>query len=319
LATLRRSLLAWYDANRRDLPWRKTRDPYHIWVSEIMLQQTRAQTVIPYYEKFLQRFPDARSLARAPEAAVLACWSGLGYYSRARNLRAAAQRVDGAFPATYDAIRALPGIGDYTAAAIASIAFDQPHAVLDGNVMRVIARVTNDAADVGSSRTRARFREIAQQWLDPRRPGIFNQAMMELGATVCLPRAPLCRLCPLAAVCQARGLGNAAQLPVKLRKPAAEKIEASLIIARRGARILFGQRRGFWELPAPEQLPPLRAARITGTFRHTITNHHYRFSVYTAEVRCAPRSLRWLAKSEFAELPVSTTARKALRLAGILA
>jgi len=215
-----RLLLAWYSRGHRDLPWRNTRDPYRIWISEIMLQQTRAQAVIPYYLRFLERFPTVEALAAAEEDTVLALWSGLGYYSRARNLRLAARLIvaSGPFPGTYEAIRELPGIGDYTAAAIASIAFDLPHAVLDGNVLRVVARVANDAADIASNRTRERFRAIAQEWLVPAEPGHFNQALMELGATVCLPRNPLCLVCPLADCCRARQEGAIAQVPVKLRK-----------------------------------------------------------------------------------------------------
>src|ERR1051325_9770915 len=211
---------AWYARGHRDLPWRPTAGPYRIWVSEIMLQQTRAQAVIPYYERFLQRFPTVEALAAAAEDVVLTQWSGLGYYSRARNLRRAAQAVveSGGFPREYAAIRALAGIGDYTAAAIASMAFQLPHAVLDGNVLRVVARVENDAADIAYARTRERFRATAQSWLVPRDPGRFNQALMELGATVCLPRNPLCLVCPVAACCRAREEGTAAQLPVKLRK-----------------------------------------------------------------------------------------------------
>src|SRR5215469_2782403 len=157
-------LVEWYRRGHRDLPWRATSDPYRIWISEIMLQQTRAQAVIPYYERFLKRFPTVEALAAAAEPDVLAAWSGLGYYSRARNLRRAAQQItaDGGFPRDYEGLRALPGIGDYTAAAIASIAFTLPHAVLDGNVMRVVARMENDASDIGAARTRERFRGIAQ-------------------------------------------------------------------------------------------------------------------------------------------------------------
>jgi endonuclease III len=188
--------LRWYAAQHRDLPWRRTRDPYRIWVSEIMLQQTRAEAVIPYYERFLERFPSIAALAAASAEEILASWSGLGYYSRARNLHKAARQMGGLFPSGYQAIRELPGVGDYTAAAISSIAFGLPYAVLDGNVLRVVARLTNDSADISAGRTRARFREIAQQWLDRRQPGAFNQAMMELGATVCLPRVPRCEYLP---------------------------------------------------------------------------------------------------------------------------
>src|SRR6516225_9136666 len=197
------ALLAWYRRGHRDLPWRRTRDPFRIWVSEIMLQQTRAQAVIPYFERFLARFPDVESLARADEEEVLTLWSGLGYYSRARNLRGAAivMRAAGGFPRDYAAIRQLPGVGEYTASAIASIAFGLPHAVLDGNVLRVVARVENDFSDIASPATRERFRSLVQKWLDQRYPGEFNQALMELGAMVCLPRNPSCLVCPLAACC----------------------------------------------------------------------------------------------------------------------
>ena len=322
--SLAAKLLRWYDANSRDLPWRRTSDPYRIWVSEVMLQQTRAQAVIPYYERFLDQFPTPASLAQAPEEAVLACWSGLGYYSRARNLRKAAALIDGAFPAEYDAIRKLPGIGDYTAAAIASIAFGLPHAVLDGNVLRVIARLTNDASDIASTRTRARFREIAQQWLDRRRPGAFNQALMELGATICLPRAPQCSLCPLDSLCEARHAGRESQLPIKLRKQVREDIAGVLVIAKRGSRLLFWQRTAesrrmatFWELPSPEQLPELKTPQVIGSFRHTITHHHYTFTVWSAQVARAPRFLEWLFIKNLKLLPLSTTSKKALKLAGI--
>jgi len=315
-------LLRWYAAHHRDLPWRRTTDPYRIWVSEIMLQQTRAEAVIPYYERFLARFPDAAALARAPEQEVLACWSGLGYYSRARNLHKAAALVVGGFPGNYDAIRELPGVGDYTAAAVASIAFGLPHAVVDGNVLRVIARITGDAADIGAASTRARFREIAQEWLDRRRPGAFNQALMELGATVCLPRAPRCTNCPLAQMCAARLTGRTSDLPVKLRRQSPVKLDISVAVVERAGKILLWQRgadssrlAGFWELPSPDQLPGLRAARVIGTFRHTITHHHYSVAVHTGSVPRAPRSLRWVPVADLDKLPLSTTARKALRLA----
>ena len=323
-----RLLLEWYARGHRDLPWRNTRDPYAIWVSEIMLQQTRAQAVIPYYQRFLERFPTVAALAAAEEDDVLALWSGLGYYSRARNLLRAAQQIAaaGGFPSDYDGIRALPGIGDYTAAAVGSIAFDLPFAVLDGNVLRVVARVANDAADISSARTRERFREMAQQWLDPREPGHFNQALMELGATVCLPRNPLCLVCPLAACCRARQEGTAAQLPVKLRKTEAIHLNGTLLVVRNRGRILLRQRHaaasrmaGFWDLPAPEDLPAARLGARIGEIRHTITHHHY-----TLEVRSATAPLpdadgfRWFTLAQLAEIPFSTTARKALHLAGLV-
>lgn len=325
-------LLRWYQAGHRDLPWRRTRDPYGIWVSEIMLQQTRAEAVIPYYERFLRRYPTAAALAGAPAEEVLASWSGLGYYSRARNLQKAARLIgrvmDGDFPSRYESLRELPGVGDYTASAIASIAFGLPHAVLDGNVMRVVARLTNDAADIGSSRTRARFRDIAQGWLDRRHPGEFNQAMMELGATVCLPRAPRCEICPVAARCEARREGTQRQLPVKLRKIDAVQVAMTVAVVERRGRLLLWRRAAdsvrladFWELPSPGQMPQLEAIPEIGTFRHSITHHRYRVTVRSGRLAPsirAPRPLRWVPLGTVPDLPLSTTAKKALRLAGVI-
>ena len=294
-----------------------------------MLQQTRAQAVIPYYERFLDRFPDVQALAAAAEDDVLALWSGLGYYSRARNLRLAAVEIGraGGFPHDYEGVRALPGIGDYTAAAVASIAFGLPHAVVDGNVLRVVARVEDDASDIGSAKTRERFRGVVQGWLDHGDPGRFNQALMELGATVCLPRNPLCLVCPLATVCGARVSGRAGELPVKLRKQEAVRVEGELLVVERGGRVLLRQRdasarrmAGFWDLPSPEDLPTAKKAGRVGEIRHTITHHRYRLAVRRAAVRGrVGAGFRWFAAGELDAVPFSTMARKALRLAGFLA
>jgi A/G-specific adenine glycosylase len=319
-------LLDWYRNGHRDLPWRATTDPYRIWISEIMLQQTRAQAVIPYYHRFLDRFPTVESLAAAAEPDVLTVWAGLGYYSRARNLRRAAQSIAaaGAFPRDYDSIRALPGIGDYTAAAIASIAFHLPYAVLDGNVLRVVARIHNDPSDIASARTHDRFRAAAQQWIDPGDPGRFNQALMELGATVCLPRHPLCLLCPVASACQARAAGTVAQLPVKLRRAEPVRIEGVLLVIVRGSRVLLRQRdagasrmAGFWDLPTPEDLPSVRPGAVLGAIRHTITHHHYRLDIRRAPApRRVAKPLAWFSPAELPGIPLSTIARKALHVAG---
>jgi A/G-specific adenine glycosylase len=318
---IRARLLAWYDRGHRDLPWRRTRDPYAIWISEIMLQQTRAQAVIPYYEKFLRRFPTVENLARAAEHEVLACWSGLGYYSRARNLHQAARQIAaaGAFPRGYESIRSLAGVGEYTAAAVASIAFDLPYAVMDGNVMRVLARLGNDAADIAASATRARFRAIVQQLLDRTQPGRFNQALMELGATVCLPRRPLCPSCPLNRYCEAHGQGTAAQLPVKLRRIQPVKIAETLLLIERGEKILLREREAhqkrmaeFWELPSPDQIRHCRVGETLGVFRHTITHHHYTFTVVAGAVERAPKGFRWFRRQELETIPLSTTAKKGL-------
>ena len=327
---LGRLLVEWYARGHRDLPWRRTRDPYRIWISEIMLQQTRAAAVGPYYERFLARFPTVEALAAAPEEQVLALWSGLGYYSRARNLLRAARAVveAGAFPRDYDSLRRLPGVGDYTAAAIASIAFGAPRAVLDGNVLRVVARVENDAADIAAPATRNRFRAIAQGWLAAHDPAAFNQALMELGATVCLPRNPQCGACPVARCCEARAGGTAGQLPVKLRRQPAVRLEEVLLLLASRGRVLLRQREshvrrmaGFWDLPAASDLPRARLGAAIGEFRHTITHHHYRLTLVRASASPpvpGKPPFRWFPHQELAEIPLSTVARKGLRLAGVI-
>lgn len=304
---IRKGIKKWYEAAKRDLPWRRTRDPYAIWISEIMLQQTRVATVIPYYEKFLNAFPDARALVAADEDRVLRMWSGLGYYSRARNLRKAAREIgDGEFPKEYDAIRGLPGVGDYTAAAVASIAFGFPYAAVDGNVRRVIARLSGDG--------HADFIKIANHLLDRRDPGVWNQAMMELGATVCLPRNPLCGACPAAKWCEARARGTQNELPLKKVKPETVRLSRTLFVVRRQGKILLapGERvRGFWDLP--ERIRPASLGPVVGEFGHSITHHRYRFEVREAIVTRIPKAFCWVAEQQLHEIPLSTTAKKALR------
>jgi A/G-specific adenine glycosylase len=319
---LRQSLETWYDSARRDLPWRRTPDPYRVWISEIMLQQTRVTAVLPYYERFIQRFPDALALARATETEVLAAWAGLGYYSRARNLHRAARAVTeaGGFPQDYEGIRALPGVGDYTAAAIASIAFGLPHAVLDGNAIRVLARLAGEREVVSSAAARRRLTALAGDLLDRDRPGEFNQALMELGAMVCLPAGPRCSVCPLARTCAARREGLADRLPVKAPKAAPIAVERELLVIRRRGRCLLWQRppdsgrmAGFWELPEPDQLPQAVRREVLGKVRHTIVNHRYRVAVVRAEIRRAPHGFAWVPEEALAGLPLSTLSRKALR------
>jgi len=328
LPAISRLLIGWYRRGHRDLPWRRASDPYPVWVSEIMLQQTRAQTVVPYFERFIGRFPTVEALAAAPEEEVLALWSGLGYYSRARNLLRAARliRAAGAFPADYEGLRALPGVGGYTAAAVASIAFGLPHAVLDGNVLRVVARVRNDAAEIASSRTRERFHAVVREWLDPLDAGTFNQALMELGATVCLPRHPSCPACPLESLCAARAAGTAASLPVKRPKTPPVRIEGALLVIRKGRRVLLiredrGPARmpGFWGLPTPEDLPAARLGAGLGAFGHSITHRRYTLRVVAATIghRREAAPFRWFDPGHPDAIPLSTTARKALKLAGV--
>jgi A/G-specific adenine glycosylase len=307
-AAIRNKLGHWYDKNHRDLPWRRTRDPYAIWISEIMLQQTRVAAVIPYFERFLARFPTVEALAGAPEKEVLLLWSGLGYYSRARNLKKAARAIvaAGAFPQDYDSIRELAGVGDYTAAAVASIAFGLPHAAIDGNVRRVIARLTNDVlVNVG---------DVAGRLLDRRDPGRSNQALMELGAVVCLPRDPRCAECPLERHCQARKHGTAANLPARRAKPAPARKERRLLVIRKNGKILLapGERvKGFWDLPEPFQ--GVRLGDKLGAFRHSITNSQYCCEVYGASARRAPPNMRWWDDRKLSEIPLSTASKKALR------
>jgi len=245
LALFRRQLLGWFHEFQRDLPWRRTRDPYRIWLSEIMLQQTRVAAVIPYYERFLARFPDVRALAEAPQEEVLRLWSGLGYYSRARNLQKAAQEIvakhRGKFPRDLDRALALPGIGNYTSAAILSIAYGTKHAVLDGNVARVLARLGAIRGDLRETNRWRNLQENANHLLDPESPGEWNQAMMELGATLCSPRAPQCLLCPVAQFCRARQLGLADRLPEKRKQRATEEVTlaAAVFLDPRGRTFLL--------------------------------------------------------------------------------
>ena len=228
IAMLRRQLLEWYARNRRDLPWRRSRDPYAIWVSEIMLQQTRVAVVIERYQAFMARFPSLVSLALAPEQEVLALWSGLGYYGRARNLHKAAQfvanRHRGTLPATAEELRTLPGIGAYTAAAIASIAHGERVAVVDGNVVRVLCRMAGWKAGNGGAALKRKIEELAAQLVDPKYPGDFNQALMELGATVCQPRNPQCLVCPFSADCMTRGEHETSPRPRMLSKEVAHAL-----------------------------------------------------------------------------------------------
>jgi len=318
-------LLAWYAQHRRDLPWRHTTNPWRILVSEIMLQQTRAAAVIPYYERFLARYPHPRALAEAPEAEWLTLWAGLGYYSRARNLQKAARTITGlgSFPATYEAIRALPGVGDYTAAAVASFAFGLPYAVLDGNVIRVMARVTNDDADIMTPSTRKRLQAAVDDRLDREHPAAFNQAIMELGATLCLPRKPQCLLCPVAHLCEGRRAGRQHELPVKLKKAIVIEEKRVLLVVIDHETVLLrrradGEKRlaGFYELPEPADLPGARKSRPIAEFQHGIVNHNFHLTVHTARLPKAFDSAGWqrIPLNQLAEIPLSTIARKALAL-----
>lgn len=318
LRQFRHSLLAWFNEHARDLPWRRTSDPYAIWLSEIMLQQTRVNAALDHYARFLKRFPTIKALAEASEPDVLALWSGLGYYRRARMLHRAAQKVlhefHGVIPSTVAGLRALPGIGDYTSAAIASIAFREPAVAIDGNVERVVQRLTANGSTNGA------IRKSAELLLDREHPGDFNQAMMELGATICLPRNPLCLQCPVQRFCRTRGEHPTAQRKEMIGKEVAYGL---LRRARKGkTEVLLEQRSqeaslmaGMWELPLVEA----DADRLLLSVRHSITTTNYRVSILHFEENEAdllPRrkaERQWVKAAELASLPLTGLARKVLR------
>ena len=317
--TFRRRLLTWYKAHARQLPWRASRDPYCVWVSEIMLQQTRVAAVIEYYHEFLRRFPNVEKLARAREASVLAAWSGLGYYRRARMLHAAAKVIvrehNGSFPRTAERLQELPGIGRYTAAAIASIAFDEPVAVVDGNVERVLQRLS------GKALTQEQFWNIAQRLLDAKRPGDFNQAMMELGATVCTPRAPICLTCPVIDWCATRGETT----PNKSVPQKKREIHYALICRDHnsyGGEVFLVQRprevslmAGMWELP--ELLSRDGVEDKLFALRHSITVTDYTVNVWRGS-SSEQLNGKWFTNNKLATLALTGLARKILRKSGIL-
>jgi A/G-specific adenine glycosylase len=304
----RRKLLAWYDAHRRDLPWRESTDPYRVWVSEIMLQQTRVAAVLEHYARFMKRFPNVKALAAAREHSVLAIWSGLGYYHRARRMHQAAKTIvrerGGQFPSRYEDWLELPGIGRYTAAAIASIAFGEPVAVVDGNVERVLARLSGDALSNGWAWERA------QALLDPKRPGDFNQAMMELGATACTPRSPQCLLCPISTFCATRGEQPAPKQSPRKRKPLyyalVEKPGAVLLVRRAPDTRLMA---GMWEMPqlaeAPVDATPI--ARL----RHSITDTDYQVAVFRLQELTVAEP-GWFTPQQWKRAALTGLARKIL-------
>jgi A/G-specific adenine glycosylase len=262
---IQKALLGWFDTEQRDMPWRRTGNPYPIWVSEIMLQQTQVKTVIPYFERWMKSFPTLQKLARSHEETVLKLWEGLGYYSRARNLHRAAKIVvkehKGRVPDTYDSLIKLPGVGRYTAGAILSIAFDQPVPVLDGNVKRVLSRLFVMQSNGVPAAHENRLWETSTELVHPKRPGDFNQAMMELGATVCLPKKPLCLSCPLQKPCEAQQRGEVDKFPPPRNRTRTQKIEVSAAVITRGGKVYIQQRLhgglmgGLWEFPGGKRKP----------------------------------------------------------------
>lgn len=337
---IRQDLLRWYDRAARDLPWRGTRDPYAIWVSEVMLQQTRVETVIPYYERFLRRFPTPEALAEADEDAVLSQWSGLGYYRRARLLQAGVREVvaryGGKVPEDAERRLALPGVGRYTAGAIGSIAFDKEEPIVDGNVTRVLARVFRIRTPVGSSETTKALWALAERLVPGERPGELNQALMELGATLCTPKQPACDTCPIVHACQAHAQGEVDALPVPKPRKAPRKLDLTAVVATSGRgnsqqvwltkadQALFG---GLWGVPMSEGEPrdTLRHAGLRarlqpdaiGKVAHVLTHRRMQIDVYRATGAKAEASpaRRGFKSDELDRVGVSTLTKKLLAAA----
>lgn len=361
-AQIQEALLSWYRQSHRDLPWRRSQDPYAIWISEIMLQQTRVETVKEYYRKFMQRFPTPVDLAEAPLDDVLSHWSGLGYYARARNLHAAAceiaQTHGGKFPNTAEEVHNLPGIGPYTAGAILSIAFGRKQPLVDGNVIRVFSRLFAYAENIESASARKHYWNLAEKLVpppnvaDPQKndPGDFNQALMELGATVCLPQNPMCMLCPLQQICVAKKQGNPEQYPPKKKERAIPTIHAVTLLVEHDNEYLMAQRpaSGLWgglfEPPTFENLQRennveflrkqmqshlsfdissyINKLQPLPVFPHTLTHRHMEFSPYVLKaIRQKPQmhilgkyqGLRWVQKSQFSAVGLAAWVTKLLK------
>ncbi len=334
-------LLAWYDRHARTLPWRGINDPYRTWVSETMLQQTRVETVIGYYERFLNRFPTVTALAEAPEEEVVKLWEGLGYYSRARNLHKGAKQVaeayGGVLPADVDSLRKISGIGPYTAGAIASIAYGQPVPAVDGNVIRVVSRLAGIRENVGIPSVRRALEAAAGKLIPAERPGDFNQALMDLGSAVCTPGTPACERCPLQAKCDAYAAGDAEDLPVLPRKNPPKVIEYTLCLVFSGDRVLMRQRsesllHGLWVFPMLEGKLSLRQAQAqirkqlklvpeeivpAGEARHVFTHQIWEMTLLTMQVQegeKAPAGYRFVTGEEMASLTVPTAVKAAVKV-----
>jgi A/G-specific adenine glycosylase len=345
--SLSKRLLAWFNQAARDLPWRRTRDLYAIWISEVMLQQTQVATVIPYWNRFLARFPDPASLAATDEAEVLRLWEGLGYYRRARQLHAAANKIvsehDGVFPDDYEAVRALPGIGRYTAGAILSIGLDQKLPILETNTIRVLSRLSGYRKEVQSTAGREYLWSVAEKVLPNSQCGFFNQALMELGSEICTPKAPACNRCPVAQLCQARQLNLVDKIPRPSQRTNFEDVTELAIIVRRGAKVLLrhcqpGERwAGLWDFPrfavaSGQMNGQLKQSIIVGTqqltgvkvepgehlvtMKHGVTRFRITLHCYAAQTKRGAKKLqhaskiRWVAIDSLADYPLSTTGRK---------
>lgn len=335
------AILAWYERNARRLPWRGQPDPYAVWVSEIMLQQTRVETVISYYHNWLKKFPTLAALAKAPQQAVLSAWEGLGYYSRARNFQRAAQILirerAGKIPSSAAELLRLPGVGRYTAAAIASIAFGQDIATLDGNLKRIFARVFDVADPIDSPAGEKKLWQLAADQLPAGRAGDYNQALMDLGALICLPRNPLCPQCPLEFLCEARALGLQAERPLKTpKKPLPQKYKLAAVLLQEGKTLLNqrpaqGLLGGLWEFPAAEaesdsaaacaaalqaayQLKIMPRTRLPA-IRHTYTHFALTETPWRCDLLSLPQdpALQWVALADLPAYPMGKVDRAIAR------
>ncbi len=348
-ARLHADLIGWFEAHKADLPWRRTKDPYAIWLSEMMLQQTQVATVIPYYERFLARFPTVDALAAAPLDDVLKLWEGLGYYSRARNLHRAAQTVvatyGGAFPADRDQLRALPGVGDYTAGAVASLAFGIDAPVLDGNVIRILTRWFDIADDVTQTATKSALWKLAAELVPAGRAGPWNEGLMELGRRICTPRSPACESCPVAAHCTAYQRGTQHERPVKTRRPKVPHADVTAaVICRDDGYVLIAQRPadrmlgGLWEFPGGKREPgetlrdclrreiqeelgiEIEVGEQIGTVQHGFS--HLRITLYAFEcqlIRGEPQAIGcaawvWVTLDEIDRYAFAVTDRKIIAM-----
>jgi A/G-specific adenine glycosylase len=348
---LRKQLITWYLANHRDLPWRRSKNAYRIWVSEVMLQQTQVNTVLSYYRRFLKTFPNIKKLAGADLQAILKVWEGMGYYARARNLHRAAKAVvqdhGGRIPDTWEAFHGLPGVGDYIAAAVLSMAFDQPYAVVDGNVKRVLARLYKIQAPVNQASSQNRFKAAADKLLDSQQPGIFNQAVMELGALICKPRNPSCDACPLNSFCRAYKTNQVAGFPKRQQPKATPKYHIAVGVVFKNDRVLITQRKaegllgGLWEFPGGKirdgesaQAACIREIKEEVNLnvnidRHLATvQHAYTHFKIVMDVFCCryisgrvylrgPVAFRWIRLNEYKRYPFPKANHKFIPLLGI--
>ncbi|MEQ8848306.1 A/G-specific adenine glycosylase [Botrimarina sp.] len=343
---LRRRLLAWYGRSARDLPWRRTRDPYRVWVSEVMLQQTQVDTVRPYFERFVEAFPTVADLAAADEEHVLRLWEGLGYYRRARSLHAAAKQVvaehGGRMPREVAGLMTLPGIGRYTAGAVVSIAYDRPAPILEANTIRLLTRLVAYDGEPTSAAGQRRLWALAEELLPHKGAARFNQALMELGALVCKPAEPLCGECPLEPLCRARAEGSIGRLGATTKKLRFTDTREAAVVVRRGPSVLVrrcgeGERwAGLWDFPrfAIDAEGPLFAAKelagkvlqqtgvrcepgaLITTLKHGVTRFRITLDCYEAAAAGGRvrKPARWVRPSELADLPLSVTGRKLSKL-----